>query len=536
MVHPGVADDVVAGDDPRQVVLEELLHVAGVSAGAAEEGRRLKGAGAGAHGKVLGVQHDAGQHRLGLDLEEVGGLQDVLEQLGDQLAGRGCVGLVEVEGGVGDIGGRPAVVVDDGHPGAALQQVLAHDLLGAVGVHHHQQCPGVGQDDGVLGGEEGLLVLRHLGELLRHVGGGVGAPLLDDADGDPLLPGNGAHAGTGADAVQVGELVAHDKDVGGVGDELGQGVGHDPALDLGALFHLLVPAAVELEVELVLHHRLVAAPGQRHLDGEGGVLEELVEAGGVLAHADGQCGGHRAGGGDVVDGVQHVELGLLEVLEIALLEEKEVAVPVVAEEESAGGVDPGREPLVDLAAQGGTGGLVGVLHGILVVVQQQDGHHGLGGEELLLHLGVLGDLHPVGGGQHGRPAALLLGADQGAVDQKPPVVQHHLAGTDALALQEPPGIEAGDQGGEAGVEKVLLAVGELEEPLVGPDDLVGVRVEDDHGQGGVDHGVPGGHVHVGGDRLDIAEHFPLADAVAAPEVEVEDNHHHPLDDRQGDGE
>ena len=79
VVHPGVADDVIAGDDPRQVVLEELLHVAGVSAGAAEEGRRLKGAGAGTHGEVLGVQHDAGQHRLGLDLEEVGGLQDILE-------------------------------------------------------------------------------------------------------------------------------------------------------------------------------------------------------------------------------------------------------------------------------------------------------------------------------------------------------------------------------------------------------------------------------------------------------------------------
>ena len=354
---------------------------------------------------------------------------------------------MEVECGVGDIGGRPAVVVDDGHPGAAFQQILAHHLLGAVGVHHHQQGPGVGQNDGVLGGEEGFLVLRHLGELLRHVGGGVGAPLLDDADGDPLLPGDGAHTGAGADAVQVGELVAHDKDIGGVGDELGQGIGHDPALDLGALFHLLVPAAVELEVEFVLHHRLVAAPGEGHLDGEGGVLEELVEAGGVLAHADGQCGGHRASGGDVVDGVQHVELGLLEPLEVALLKNKEVAVPVVTDKKTAGGVDPGREPLVDLAAQSGPGGLVGVLHGVLVVVQQQYGHHGLRGEKLLLYLGVLGDLHPVGGSQHGRPATLLLGADQGAVDQEPPVIQHHLAGADALALQEPPGVEAGDQGG-----------------------------------------------------------------------------------------
>ena len=222
-------------------------------------------------------------------------------------------------------------------------------------------------------------------------------------------------------------------------------------------------------------------------------------------------------------------------LEIAFLKDKEVAVPVIAEEEPAGGVDPGREPLVDLAAQGGPGGLVGVLHGVLVVVQQQDGHHRLRGEKLLLYLGVLGDLHPVGGGQHGRPAPLLLRADQGTVDQEPPVVQHHLPGTDALALQEPAGIKAGHQGGKGGVEEVLPPVSELEESLIGPDDLVRVRVENDHGQGGVDHGVPGGHVHIGGDRLNVSEHLPLADAVAAAEIEVENDHHHQLNDRQRPG-
>ena len=96
-VQLGVLDDIVFGDGAGQVVLEQLLHLPGVGAGAAQEGCRLKGAAAGAHGEVLGIQHDARQQGLRLCAEQVGGLRDVLEQLGDQLAGGGGVGLVVVQ-------------------------------------------------------------------------------------------------------------------------------------------------------------------------------------------------------------------------------------------------------------------------------------------------------------------------------------------------------------------------------------------------------------------------------------------------------
>ncbi len=86
-----------------QVVLEQLLHLTGVTAAAAQEGGGLKGASAGAQGEVLGVQDDARQQGLGLIPEQVRGLDDVLEQLGDQLGGGGGVGLVVVQRGVGDI-------------------------------------------------------------------------------------------------------------------------------------------------------------------------------------------------------------------------------------------------------------------------------------------------------------------------------------------------------------------------------------------------------------------------------------------------
>ena len=427
------------------------------------------------------------------------------------------------------------MVVDDGHPGTALQQVLAHDLLRAVGVHHHQQRPRIGQDDGVLGGEERLLILRRLTELAHHISGGIVARFPDDAGLYAPLPGDGAHPGTGADAVQVREFMAHDKDIRGVGNELAQCIGHDTALHLGALLHLLAAAAVEFEVEFVFHHGLVAAPGEGHLDGERGILQQFLKTGGVFPHADGERGGHAAGAGNIVYGVEYIEFGLLKMLEIALFKEEEIAVPVIAAEETAGGGHPGGQTLVNLAEQGGAPGFVGGFHRILIVVQQQHGHHRLRSEELLFHGGVVGDLHPVSRGQRGRAAALLLGADQGAEDQETLGSQLHLPGTGALSLQEPPGIEAGDQCGELGVKEMVPLVGELEKPLVGPYDFVGVRLEEDHGQGRVEHSVPAGRVHVGRHRVDISKHLLFAKAVAAAKIEVENDDHDPLHHGQRHG-
>ncbi len=148
----GVLDDGVLGDGSRQVVLKELFHLGGVGAGAAKEGRRLKGASASAHGKVLGVQHDARQQGLRLGPEKLVGLHNVLEQLRDKFRGGGGVRLVVVERGPLDIGGGPAVVVDDRHPVAGLEQLLRLDLLGSIGVHHNSQGPGIGDEQGILWG------------------------------------------------------------------------------------------------------------------------------------------------------------------------------------------------------------------------------------------------------------------------------------------------------------------------------------------------------------------------------------------------
>lgn len=114
-IELGVLDEGIFGHRVGQVVLIELFHLGSVRAGAAEEGCRLEGAATGAHGEVLGVQHDAGQQGLGLGAQDLVGLHNVLQQLRDHLRGGGGIGLVIVQGGPLNVGGGSAVVVDNGH-------------------------------------------------------------------------------------------------------------------------------------------------------------------------------------------------------------------------------------------------------------------------------------------------------------------------------------------------------------------------------------------------------------------------------------
>ena len=83
----------------------------------------------------------------------------------------------------------------------------------------------------------------------------------------------------------------------------------------------------------------------------------------------------------------------------------------------------------------------------------------------------------------------------------------HLRGALAFALHQPVGVEARNQGGQLGVVQVLPLVGQLQEAVVGPDDVVALRAEEHHGQGGIDHGVFRGGVHGAG----VAENIWTAD-------------------------
>ena len=291
----GALNDMELGDRVPQVVLEELVHLGGVGPGFAQESGGLKGTAAGAHGKALGVQHNAGQQGLGLLALQVAGVQDVLDQLRHQLTGGGGVGIVEAEGGLFDIGGGPAVVVDDHDSGPGVKQLWNLGLFRAVGVHHHQNGVGTGQVKGLIRRHKNPLVLRQGGQLTGLLLGGVGGGGPDGLNGDPFFSGNGAHTGHRPQNVQVGVLVPHDDHLVRAGQQLGKGGGHHPAFHLGAAFGFLGAAAEEEEFSPVPDDHLVAAPAQRHVQGQGGEFVELPGRGAVAAEADGEGGGDAVG-------------------------------------------------------------------------------------------------------------------------------------------------------------------------------------------------------------------------------------------------
>ena len=123
-----------------------------------------------------------------------------------------------------------------------------------------------------------------------------------------------------------------------------------------------------------------------------------------------------------------------------------------------------------------------------------------------------------------------------AVYQEAAIPQLHLVGALAFALQQPAGVEIGEDRLQLGVKQVLLVAGELEKAVVGPDDVPALRPEDDHGQRGVHHGVLGGDVHIAGDVLNILGDLPAALVQAAAVMEGQQHHHRQFQHGQGQAE
>ena len=161
---------------------------------------------------MLRVQHDAGQQRLRLLPQQIGGLHQILQELRHQLTGGGGIGFVEAEGGVFDVAGRPAVVVDHRHPIAGLQQLGALHHVGAVGVHHNDQSARPHFQKCLRPGGERPRILRQRLELGQNRSGGVVLQINDHLGPLAVLAGNAVEPRLGAYGVHVRKAVAHDID------------------------------------------------------------------------------------------------------------------------------------------------------------------------------------------------------------------------------------------------------------------------------------------------------------------------------------
>jgi hypothetical protein len=100
----GLPDDIVFGYGAGKIVSEILHNLGRIGAGTAQKGRGLKRARTGADGKAPRVKHDSGKETFGFRPQQVGRLQQILQQLRNLLGSRGSVRLVKIERRVGDIG------------------------------------------------------------------------------------------------------------------------------------------------------------------------------------------------------------------------------------------------------------------------------------------------------------------------------------------------------------------------------------------------------------------------------------------------
>ena len=99
-----------------------------------------------------------------------------------------------------------------------------------------------------------------------------------------------------------------------------------------------------------------------------------------------------------MDGVQHIKFPLHKLVQVLLLKEKQVPLPLVAAEQASGLGHPFIQPVVDLSQDAGSLILRQVLHQVLVIVDEQNGRHRPGGVEFVPYQAELGDIHPIGGG------------------------------------------------------------------------------------------------------------------------------------------
>ena len=117
-----------------------------------------------------------------------------------------------------------------------------------------------------------------------------------------------------------------------------------------------------------------------------------------------------------MDGLQHGELPLHQGVEALGVADEEVAVPVVLAEHGPGSRHPGPQALVHLGLDGAAPRVAPGLHHLLVVVQDEYGHHQAACLEGGLEGLGLGHVHEIGR-DHLHRARLLGGhAACGAVD------------------------------------------------------------------------------------------------------------------------
>ena len=112
-------------------------------------------------------------------------------------------------------------------------------------------------------------------------------------------------------------------------------------------------------------------------------------------------------------------------------------------------------------------------------------------------------------------ATLALRTADGAKHPVRAVIPHHMDGALPLVLQQPVELKAGDHIAESRFIELFLQIRQLHELLVAPQDLLGVHIEHQHGQGRIEHIVGAGRVHAAAHTVEVLPHSTTGADIAA---------------------
>ena len=244
---------------------KQLAHLHRVRTQPLEIGRGLERPYARFDYKVLGIQHDARQHGLGLQPPKLTAVPKILQQLRHHFGRARSVGLVVKDHGVFYIVDHLPVMVDH-HNGLACRidlQGLHHAEI--VRIHDNQQAFGRDHLQRLLRLQKRVFIVLVLRQPLEQRGGKVFILFNGDHGFFSKHTRAAHHADGRSETIQVRKAVAHHDHVVAVFNQFGQRVCNDARLHLGALFKTARNPAIEFKAVLVFNGDLVAAAAQCHI-------------------------------------------------------------------------------------------------------------------------------------------------------------------------------------------------------------------------------------------------------------------------------
>ena len=281
-----------------------------------------------------------------------------------------------------------------------------------------------------------------------------------------------------ANGIQIRIPVTHNQHTATLVNQFHHRVGSDTGTHLAALLRFLVPATVEIKIQTVFDNCLVAAAAQGHFNGQGCEAIAFLKGLPLYAQAKRNGCGHTGGTGNGVDILQNGELILNRPFQVPFFKDKQVTVSLQPTEQAVIFLCPLGDSIVDFGVQGGHRALAEILGDLLVIVNEDNRHHGTGTDILIPHLIQLCQIREV---QHAYPGLTgILGLKHSAVNPVALTAQLYIVGILCLAGNQPFCIKARQKIGDIAFFHHIIQAGQCHKPVIGIDNAAVCKAHRHH--------------------------------------------------------